>query len=187
MRAHVLVTDGKRTVDLFWVEHDGKDVYCGHPKFDGKRSYHESGKIHSTRNGRKEDEAWVTPLKDLKKTFNLTSINIGNAHSYVTTAAPRYEYSGRKSDAVLLIDTRAIPEDVQTNILIGLVEPGNGKSLAWLLSLQLPFEDEEFLPQQAVLATSVKPWVYAVVYWWRKKPANRLLNTDARKERARAG
>lgn len=130
MRARILVTDGSRTIDLFWVEHDGDNVYCGTSKFDGKRSYHGSGKIHSTKDGKKEHEAWHTPLKKLKKTFHLTSINIGNADAFVKAAAPRYEYSGRKSDAVLLIDTRSIPDDVQTNIMIGLVEPGNGKSLA---------------------------------------------------------
>src|SRR5215472_8657485 len=72
MRARVLITDGSRTIDLYWVEHTGTDVYCGTPNVDGKRSYHASGKIHSTREAKREHEAQHTPLKDLKGQFSLT-------------------------------------------------------------------------------------------------------------------
>jgi hypothetical protein len=185
MRARVLITDGSRTIDLYWVEHTGTDIYCGTPNVDGKRSYHASGKIHSTREGKREHEAQHTPLKELKGQFSLTSMTLGNAREFVKVASPKFEYSGRRSDTVLTIDARSVPEGAQTVVMIGLVEPGNGKAMAWLTSFQLPFEGEELVPQQVLFATSVQPWVYAVVYWWRKKPANNTAEPDARKSGAR--
>jgi hypothetical protein len=185
MRARVLITDGSRTIDLYWVEHTGSDVYCGMTNVDGKRSYHASGKIHSTREGKRDHEGYHAPLSELMGQFNLTSVTLGNAREFVRVAAPRHEYSGRKSDTVLTIDARSVPEDAQTVISIGLLEPGNGKTMAWLTSFELPFEGEELLPQQALFATSVHPWVYAIVYWWRKKPANSTAES-ARAKAARA-
>lgn len=172
MRARILITDGSRTIDLFWVHHDGKDVYCGLSKADDKRSYHESGKIHSTFAGERRHEGWHTPLKDLKGQFHLTGINLGNVRDWIKGLSPHWEYSGKKSDAVLLVDTRSVPLDVQTHISVGLVEPKNGKVLSWLLDLPFNVEGEEFKPQQGLFATSVSPWVYATVYWWSKRPAN---------------
>lgn len=175
MRARVLITNGSRTIDLFWVNHDGKDVYCGLSKVDDKRSYHESGKIHSTFAGERRDEGWYLPLKDLKGQFHLTSINVGNIREWINNLSDSWEYSGKKSDAVLLIDTRSVPVDVQTHISVGLVEPSNGKVISWLLDLPFNIEGEEFKPQQGLFATSVSPWVYATVYWLKKKTANNLF------------
>jgi hypothetical protein len=167
MRARVLITDGVRTVDLFWLHHDGKDVYCGTTGFPEKRSYHASGKIHSTRQGKREDEAWHTPLKNLKGQYQLTSMDVKNIRRYIQLAAPKFEYSGRKSDVVLTVDTRSVPAGVNTSITVGLLEPRNAKALMFLLSLAVPAEMGEFTPRQMVIATSEEPWVYALLYWWR--------------------
>ncbi len=175
MRARVLITNGSRTIDLFWVHHDGKDVYCGLSKVDDKRSYHESGKIHSTFSGERRDEGWHTPLRDLKGQFHLTSINVGNIGKWINSLSSSWDYSGKKSDAVLLVDTRSVPADVQTHISVGLVEPTNGKVMSWLLDLPFNVEGEEFKPQLGLFSTSVSPWVYATVYWWKKKAANNLF------------
>jgi hypothetical protein len=164
MRARVLITNGVRTIDLFWLSHDGSDVYCGQPKFDGKRSYHASGKIHSTVEGKKLHEAWHTPLRDLKGQFHLTTIGLSNSAQWFDAVAPRYEYTKKKSDALLLIDSRSIPEGITFNVSVGLLEPGNTNVLNLML---IPLNAEEFSlsAQQVLLSTSVEPWVYVILYW----------------------
>ncbi|TET68166.1 MAG: hypothetical protein E3J56_11720 [Candidatus Aminicenantes bacterium] len=129
------------------------------PRIDWKRTYHESGKIHTTDKGNKTGEVWHTPLKSLKGPFNLTTINIGNAKSFIKAQHPRCDYSGKKSDSILTIDTRVIPKSVQTNIAIGLLEPYNFDALNRILTASSP-------PQQILISLEVKPWVYALLFWF---------------------
>ena|SRR5215831_12561581 len=164
MQMRVLITNGVRTIDLFWLSHDGTDVYCGQPRFDGKRTYHASGKIHSTVEGEKVDEAWHTPLRDLKGQFHLTTIALSNSAQWFETVAPRYEYSKKKGDALLLIDSRTIPDGVSLNVSVGLLERGNTGVLDLML-LSGEAEDSSLSAQQVLLATSVDPWVYVILYW----------------------
>ena len=158
MRLRVIVTNGNINVDLFWLNHDGKDVYFGIPKTNRKRTYHKSGKIHTTHDGIKTEEVWTKPLKDLDGQFHLTTINIGNAKSWVNAQHSRHEYTGKQSDCILSVDTRVIPESVQTNIAIGLLEPLNLNPLTRLIKL--------ISPQQILLSTEVEPWVYALLFWF---------------------
>jgi hypothetical protein len=167
MRVRILVTNGSRTIDLYWLHHDGKDVYCGPTKSDHKRSYHRSGKVHSTIEGDRKHEAWCLPLAAIKGQFHLSTTNIGNAQNFVAAAAAKYEYGGGKSDALLVIDSRSIPDDVQANIAIGLIEPGNLEALSRLTANHQIEEGQSISCEQLLLATSVKPWVYAIVFWWK--------------------
>lgn len=169
MRTRVLITNGLRTVDLYWVEHRGSDVYCGMTRGQGKRSYHESGQIHDTFSGSRANEVRHVPLRDLKGQFHLVSVNIGDAAKYVESAKDAFEYSGRPSDAVLLIDARSIPANTQTNIAVGLVEPRNGAALAWLFSLSGDLGGLFFSTTQGMIISSVQPWVYAIVSWSQEK------------------
>jgi len=166
MRARVLITNGARTIDVFWLEHKGSDVYWGTPGFADKRSYHSSGQIHTKRRGRAEDLTHHTPLASLRGQFNLTSMNLGNAGRFVQAAARRFEYSRRRSDVVLTVDTRTVPAAAQTCIMVGLLEPRNSRALMSPLSLTMPLPNEQLLPQQLIVSTAVEPWVYASVYWW---------------------
>ena len=166
MRARVLFTNGDKTIDLFWLSHDGVDVYCGQTGFDGKRSYHESGKIHTTTKGARTNEAWHTPLRHLKDQFHLTTIGLTNSAEWFEVVSTKYEYSGKKSDAVLMIDSRSIPEGVAFNVSIGLLEPGNTSVLNSMIALSPEVAD--ISANQVLLSTAVEPWVYAIVYWWRK-------------------
>jgi len=166
MRVRVLFTNGTRTIDLFWLKHDGSEVYCGQSGFAAKRSYHASGKVHSTSNAVRTDEGWHTPLRDFKKQFHLTTIALSNSARWFDAVDSKYDYSGRMSDAVLVIDSRSIPEQVQINVSIGLLEPGRMDILHGLL-LQ-PTEAIASFPvsaKQLLLSTAVEPWVYVVFYW----------------------
>ena len=166
MRARALITDGVRTIDVFWLEHKGSDVYWGMPGFASKRSYHSSGQIHTKGKGGAQDVVQHTPLRYLKGQFMCTSMGFGDLRRYVRAAAPRHEYSRRKSDVVLTVDARAVPATARTSIVFGLVEPLNFKALRFLLSLKMPVPGEHLLPQQLILSTAITPWVYACVYWW---------------------
>lgn len=177
MRTRVLVTNGTRAVDLYWVEHGGNDVYCGMTRVGGKRSYHGSGQIHDTFSGSRKNEVRHVPLKDLKGQFHLVSVNIGDATKYVESAKDAFEYSDRPSDAVLLIDARSIPANTQTNIAIGLVEPGNGGALAWLFSLSGDLGGLSFLTSQCMIISSVQPWVYAIVSWVTREKESQQCHT----------
>ncbi|WNM57036.1 hypothetical protein [Candidatus Nitrospira allomarina] len=108
-------------------------------------------------------------MRDLKGQFHLVSVNIGDAAKYVEWAKDAFEYSGRSSDAVLLIDARSIPANTQTNIAVGLVEPRNGEALAWLFSLSGDLGGLSFSTTQGMIISSVQPWVYAIVSWSQEK------------------
>jgi hypothetical protein len=128
------------------------------PKTKRKRTYHQSGKIHTKVNGAKSEEAWTKPLKDLKGQFHLTTISIGNAKSWVNAQHSRHEYTAKKSECILSVDTRVIPDSVQTNISIGLLEPLNLNALKKLIQI--------VSPQQILLSTEVEPWVYTFLFWF---------------------
>lgn len=166
MRARVLLTNGSRTVDLLWISHDGRDVYCGLPKSDFKRSFHESGKIHTDVNGLRRDEEWVAPLADLKGQFNLGTLSIGPPQKALELMSGKYEYSGKKSDAVVVLDARCIPDNYQASIAYGLLEPGNFGALGQLLGTRDISGFGTISCEQIMLSTSVSPWVYVLLYWW---------------------
>jgi len=171
MRLRVLVTNGSRTIDLFWLSHDGVDVYCGPNKFDSKRSYHKSGKVHTKADGVCNNEGWHQPLASIRGQFHLSTINIGDASQFVELADQKYEYGGKKTDACLIVDSRSIPSNVQANIAIGLLEPGNFEAISHLTIKQEFSEFESISCEQILLKTSVNPWVYVIVHWW-KLPIN---------------
>jgi hypothetical protein len=165
MKTRVLLTNGKKTIALWWVEHRGTDVYTGPAGALGKRSYHASGQIHDTYSGERRNVANHVPLSELKGQFHLTSINIGNATQFVDLCSDQLLFSGRSSDAILMIDTRTIPPGAHTNISVGLVEPGNGAAIAWLLNLETDWGDEIQSTKQGLFVCSRNPWVYAMVSW----------------------
>jgi hypothetical protein len=150
------------------MEHKASGVYWGSPGFADKHSYHASGQLHRKRQGPAEDVVHHTPLASLKGLFQLTSMTVGNVRGFVQTAAPRYEYSGRKSDVVLSVDARAVPPRAETSIWIGLLEPGNSAALLSIAAFTASVPGGQLTPQQLLLSTAVKPWVYASVLWWIK-------------------
>jgi hypothetical protein len=58
MRVSVQFTNGQQTLDLYWLEHKGTDIYSGPiiPNVNMKFSYHESGEFHAGFQGRREYE-----------------------------------------------------------------------------------------------------------------------------------
>ena len=166
MRARVLITNGRRTIDVCWLTHKGSDVYWGTPGFASKHSYHASGETHTKSRGPAEGVMHRVPLARLTGAALLTSIGLGNVRRLVQRAAPRHEYSGRKSDVVLTVDVRTVPASALTCVMIGLLEPRSPRALMSPLSLKMPVEGQQLLPQQLLVSTAVEPWVYASLYWW---------------------
>lgn len=161
MRARILLTNGSRTIDLLWLRHEGTDVYCGHTKMAHKWSYHGSGKYHFKAPPDNSHGDWRVPLKELNTPVQFFSTTFGNPSKFLEEADSKYEYSGRKSDTLLVVDVRSIPEGYQAHIDIGLVPPDKP---AWLGALATTGEllpDLGLSCSQLIVSTSVNPWVYA--------------------------
>ncbi|UCC31557.1 MAG: hypothetical protein JSU86_04615 [Phycisphaerales bacterium] len=156
MRVRILLTDGQTTVDYAWLEHTGADVYCGLVGWVKKFSYHESGQAHwSDASGEKDTITKRAPLKEVSGSVGI--VTMGVMPDLVKIGYPRV-YTGKKADASLFLDVRAIPDDRYTSILLGLIEPGRFDAIPILF-------EPWFQAKQVVLVTSVEPWVSAVVGW----------------------
>jgi hypothetical protein len=162
MRVRILYTNGIKTYDIFWLTHDGRDVYCGNPGVDRHISYHESGKIHAISKGKKQHERQHVPLANITGKYNLLTFFFANSAAWFEDYQKATLYSGKKSDAVITIDSRTIPQDMAFIVSIGLLEAGHPEFLNPMTSLYEEFNVET---KQIMIATNVKPWVYVLLYW----------------------
>jgi hypothetical protein len=163
MRVRILINDGTRTVDFFWLEHCRTDVYCGPSKIDVKHSYHASGAVHMNVAGTRRDEGQHVALKDFEGCFRLMSNQFTDIFSFMSNQPSSFDYRGGKSDAVMVIDSRTISSP-RVGVSIGILEPGNFGALAPVAETDVlgayPMQCKELL-----LATSVQPWVYLALHW----------------------
>jgi len=123
MRLRVLLTNGKRTVDLIWLEHKRTDVYYGYVGFGGKHSYHGSGKRHHKKeSGETRSFQKHHKLENFTGQFQLVNFGLDkeivNSERFTT-------YTGKKGDAILYLDARVLPK--QFNVSLGLLEVGSYK------------------------------------------------------------
>jgi len=162
MRVRILYTNGTRTNDAFWLIHDGKNVYCGNPGVDHKISYHESGQLHVKVKGRTRDEVKHVPLTRVVGKYNILTSIFPNSEWQFEDFPPRKQYRGKKSDAVLTIDSRSIPSGAVVVVSIGVLEAGR---LDALTPMTLAHNEVGIEAKQILVATSVKPWVYVIAYW----------------------
>lgn len=186
MRTRILVTDGQNTIDVYWIEHTGSDIYFGFTKADGKRTYHASGKQHSTYGGTKQHEGTGVPLKEFKGLLPLSNMRVGVLTEQIKVRGTKQKYSGKESDNVLLLDARAMPRDSECHVEIGLLEPASLSKLNIRLMRHKVGNLGEMIPQQVLIATSEIPWVYVIGLWLIPEPANPPLNRT-RAANARAG
>jgi len=159
MKAKVLVTNGTKFVDVFWINHSGADIYCGPSFWNSHRSYHASGSVHSKLSGTLCNETTHIPLATFAGEFFLEGLGIANIPEWFTASSESQDFRGGETDTFLVLDLRTVPSDVTVNIRIGLLEP----SRADLLFPKLA----SFDVQQILFVTSTVPWIYAVVYWMR--------------------
>lgn len=159
MRTRILLTDGPRVTDFFWVEHSGTDVYFGPVGRDSKISYHAQGEIHEKREGRLLWRYQSVPLRELRGYQQLAALGFGGRE---LGSMPAFE--GKKSDTALWIDLRVVPAGSTLNVLIGLVEPRNGQAIQSLIEPSSS-DSSSFEPKQLMIATAVEPWVFAVIGW----------------------
>lgn len=158
MKTKVLYSNGKQTVELFWVTHTGKDVYCGVPKSNFKRSYHASGKLHSKEGSVEKDASWASPLKEVKGHFHLGTIGLSNSREWPKKTYARLEVFPRKVDGAIFIDSRSIPEKQIINVSVGLLEPHNFPALDRLIRALGNV-------RQLHLSTDSTPWICCMVMW----------------------
>lgn len=171
MRARVLFSNGKRTFDYLWVRHDGSDVYWGWTGSADKSSYHASGATHTVSLGVRSPQQMRSPLRELKGHFHLTTLSFNNDSMWFDLQSGR-DYSGGESDALLMVDSRAIPAGAHVSVSLGLVEPGRLDLVQRVPSTpDQPLADDLVAStKQILVSTAVHPWVYAVLHWIRPRP-----------------
>lgn len=156
MQLRVQLTDGKNYVTLMWISHEGDDVYAGHVGDPKKFSYHGSGKVHFKEPGSKVPGQMTVPLKDLKDYFPITNVSLGSTNAGRGALDDwLYKDSGKKRDSILVIDIRSGLLGGSFSIHVGLLEAGNTDVLQALIT--------GLEPSQVFLATSVTPWICALV------------------------
>ena len=160
MQARIFVTDGKKTVKLFWLEHDGKDVHCGLSRFSSKLTYHGSGEVHTTQERQNINKDWRTPLLYIKGLMHLTTIQ---SIPLLLSSSKPVLIPAKKHDAVFLIDLRTIHDHVSLHVAVGLLEKGRFDAIAPML---LPYSHNniKLTADQVYLITSVNPWVWVILY-----------------------
>ena len=68
------------------------------------------------------------------------------------------DYSGKRGDAVLVVDSRSFPENSTINVHIGLLEPNN------LEALKVSYLcNKSMNPKQVLISTEVQPWVVVIL------------------------
>ena len=169
MRVRILYTNGHKTNDVFWVTHDGKNVYLGNPGVDNKISYHESGQVHVKSKGQKQDEIKHDPLVKVVGKYNILTSFFPNSEWQFNDYPPKKQYRGEKSDAVLVIDSRSIPVDASVVVSIGVVEVGR---LDALIPMTIAHDEIGVAAKQILIATNVTPWVYVILYWGTEEEFN---------------
>lgn len=168
MRARILVTDGPRTRDVYWLKHTGTDVYHGAPGSHIKKSYHASGYTHTKIRDKIWRQAKVEPLEAIHGAAPLNVIGFCNPKTFLEYTDPAPALA-EKVDALVIIDIRSVPEDVSVTIHIGLLEPRNWCALAEVASPKEEPPEPALETQSLTVATSVVPWVYASVTWHRSQ------------------
>jgi hypothetical protein len=158
MKTKILYTNGEKTVELFWLTHNGTDVYCGSTGISQKKSYHASGKLHTKADGKQENSTWLAPLKKVKGQFHLMTIGLNNSIEWVNKNYAKLKFSKHKVDNVLYIDARSIPNNETINVSIGLLEPFNFCELSRIIRITKHVK-------QTLLATGTSPWVYCILIW----------------------
>jgi hypothetical protein len=151
MRLRVLLTNGSRTVDLLWLRHTGSDIYYGFVGSGSKHSYHESGARHfKNEDGEIQPYSAHHPLRQLSGQLQLSTFGF---HRNIVESEEKSEFVGKKSDAVLYLDSRTLPE--QPNVMFGLLEPGNYGAI-------LPVHATGSFLHISII-TAVTPWIYTMV------------------------
>lgn len=184
MRTRILVTNGQKTIQVYWVEHTGSDIYFGLGGMVGKRTYHGSGVQHTSYGGTREKGYKGVPLKEVKGVRVLSNVSLGRLTETDFARRKSQNYSGKKSDSVIILDTRACPSGAEGHLEIGILEDNK------LRDLEMRAKDHEWphghmVTQQIAVAAAESPWVYAIASWLFPKQANPTVGSDARKSGAR--
>jgi len=158
-KVRILYTNGSRTYNMFWLSHDGSDIYYGSTDQSGHHSYHESGKMHYRDNQTTNLDRWEIPLKDFCLHRHLITYGFINSKSYFKGQSKYKEYNGKKGNGTMIIDSRSIPDDYMVNAAIGLVS----KEGMAMLGAFCAFDGSSQKTSQLIVCTEVFPWVYCIL------------------------
>ncbi|KQV60774.1 hypothetical protein ASC95_04905 [Pelomonas sp. Root1217] len=151
MRLRVLLTNGKRTVDLIWLDHNGTDIYYGGVGWSDKTSYHASGIRH-----RKARDGTLSPIQRHHRLDSFSGqlqLCVFGFHTKFVESDAATPYKGKKGDSVIFLDSRSLPD--QVGVSLGLLEAG-------AYAAMLPIHQHLDL-RLIHLATNTTPWIYVAI------------------------
>ena len=148
-RVKILLTDGERTVNLAWVEHNGDNLYLGPAlafqqgglPLDHHFSYHSTGRRTVPTN------SIVAALPPIRKITGHVAVLTMWIQPDLINREYVKPFKGKMSQDDFLIDARSIPQS-GANILIGLLEPGKDEELP---------RHSDFEIRQKMIVRSVSP------------------------------
>lgn len=156
----ILLTDGIHTKQIYFTNHTGSGVYHGTPNEGAHSSYHATGQTHyKGKDGVAQFVQQHVPLSEFCGLKHLETVLKS------TQLLDTDLYDPPKTDAVVYLDTRAMPS-VIIHFDIGLLETHRLDILheQWAILGRTGTAKGTDIKQLLVI-TSVSPWVYITVRW----------------------
>lgn len=162
MKLRVQFTNGKKFVDLYWLEFRKNDLYYGYSQLvdsdKAKYSYHESGQMHIKIGEEIICKDKSIPLGEFKGVMQLSGFGLDNKEIRFSRAD---DVKSKKKDVRLIVDSRTLPKNTMFYFMIGIVEPDKCFNL---------FEERILPPflrdktKQILICTEVNPWVWVIFH-----------------------
>ena len=167
MRTRIVLTNGKISRELFWLTHNGKDIYWGFggAKLRHKISHHASGIKYLCANDKIIRRDIVSPPNKVKGYEPIITFGSIYNPSYYDDSQT-ISFSGSKLDAVFMVDTRSLPKKGHNNIDVGIIEAGRLDVVQNILrtGTHLPEDTtSNFKILQILLITNCIPWIFIKV------------------------
>jgi hypothetical protein len=152
MRVRILLTDGSKTEDLYWLRHNGHEVTCGRPDDHWHVSYPKHDRIRLTRVApvvsRRFTNAPPMPLTHFTGHRELIGFSLP------PTPGLGPPFQRQSEDIIVFVDVRSLPADRLLWVFVGLVAPGMLDSIEYEPDVEI---------RQLLVARVVTPWVYVAV------------------------
>ena len=163
MKLRIQFTNGKDTINLFWLNFIENDLYCG-PSDQiismRKISYHESGQFHIKEDNKTTFKEQTIPLNEFKEFRQLFGMALYNNPIYFEKI--KSANAKTPKDTVLLIDNRTLQPNTQFFFTIGILEPNRLDLIG--NRIWPPIEELSKQVKQFILSTDTNPWVWIMLY-----------------------
>jgi hypothetical protein len=160
----VQLMNGRRAVDLFWIQHTGIDLYCGPSQSKLKWSYHEKGEYHVVHGRERLFTKIQAPLTEVSGYVPITGIGLPATPLATRIATATPQSSARRVDARVTIDERSLDRSLGVQVTVGVIRTDAFHLLADGLAKHAAMYPQSLSLHQLLVVASVSPWVVIAVY-----------------------